>query len=522
MPRTAATISRPIDVTPDDFRVWAEILPEPTLLSTTDGLLLAANRAVERRLGMSRATITGRRLAEVVSDPPDRVTDFLRASSRSRDFALGSLTLTTGGRELPCRCEGALLRPRDGEPALLLLRMVPKESAVKPFLVLSEKVEQLAREVVRRQVSERKLQESELRFRQLAENITAVFWMTDPRGPEILYASPAYETVWGRPRTTLTGQPEDFLTTLHPDDREPARAALRRQSAGEQTSVEYRVIRPDGSQRWVWDRGFPIRDIAGRVYRVAGIAEDITGRKQSEEAHRELDRRKDEFIGTLAHELRNPLAPVTTSLYILRLPGVPAEKEAQAREVIERQVGVMNALLRDLLDVSRLMRDKFDLHRERVDLRLIVERGIETARPLIDAHGHELTVTLPAERIVLDGDLLRLGQVVGNLLTNAAKFTDPGGRIVVSAELVESSAEATSVELRVRDTGIGIPAASLTQIFEPFVHDEQIPGRLVGGLGIGLTLVKRLVERHGGTVTATSDGPGTGSTFTVRLPLTPE
>jgi signal transduction histidine kinase len=230
-------------------------------------------------------------------------------------------------------------------------------------------------------------------------------------------------------------------------------------------------------------------------------------------ARREADRRKDEFLATLAHELRNPLAPIRNGLQILRLAkGDPAAEES-ARAVIERQVQQMVRLIDDLLDLSRISRGKVELRRERIALEAVVRSAMETSRPLIEKSGHRLTLDLPAEPLFVDADLTRLSQVVANLLNNAAKYTEPGGDIRLAVTGGEGG-----VTISVRDNGVGIPAPMLPQVFEMFTQVDRSLERSQGGLGIGLTLVKRLVEMHGGTVEARSGGHGLGSELLIRLP----
>jgi PAS domain S-box-containing protein len=241
---------------------------------------------------------------------------------------------------------------------------------------------------------------------------------------------------------------------------------------------------------------------------------DITDRKQAEDALKDASRRKDEFLATLAHELRNPLAPIRNSLQILKMPRLDAVTLERTREMMERQVHQLVRLVDDLLDVSRVMRGKVDLRRERIELATVVARAVETAQPLMEAQGHDFTVALPSEPMPLDVDPIRLVQVVGNLLTNAAKYTEPNGRIWLTAQREDENAV-----LRVRDTGIGIAPDMLPHIFELFVQADHAATRSQGGLGIGLTLVKNLVEMHHGAVSAFSDGLGRGSEFVVRLPL---
>jgi CheY-like chemotaxis protein/nitrogen-specific signal transduction histidine kinase len=263
---------------------------------------------------------------------------------------------------------------------------------------------------------------------------------------------------------------------------------------------------------------FRIGDAAAR--KVAVLFTDITARKRAEAERealvarlREADRRKDEFLAMLAHELRNPLAPIRNSLHILRLTAGGAGGDG-VLDMIERQVTHMVRLVDDLLEVSRITRGKIDLRRGRVELAAVVRTAVETSRPFLDAAGHDLTVDLPPEPLVVDGDPVRLAQVLANLLNNAAKYTDPGGKVRVAAR--RDGAEAV---LAVRDTGAGIPPDMLARVFDLFTQVDRSDARAQGGLGIGLTLVKSLTELHGGRVAVRSDGPGTGSEFEVRLPL---
>lgn len=244
------------------------------------------------------------------------------------------------------------------------------------------------------------------------------------------------------------------------------------------------------------------------------VQTDVTARLRAEEALRRADRQKDVFLATLSHELRNPLAPIRTAVQLLARPGVEAQQTHWAHAVIQRQVTHMALLLDDLLDVSRITQGKLSLKRERVALPAVVDSAVEAARPLIDRKSHHLVVSLPDPPIHLVADPVRLSQVVSNMLTNAAKYTDPGGRIELAARL-----EAGTVALTVTDTGIGIAPDALPQVFEMFAQVHADRERADGGLGIGLALVKGIVDLHGGTVGATSDGIGCGTTFTVRLPV---
>jgi signal transduction histidine kinase len=243
------------------------------------------------------------------------------------------------------------------------------------------------------------------------------------------------------------------------------------------------------------------------------VAERTSALEATTAALQEAGRRKDEFLAMLAHELRNPLAPIRTAVQLLRLKELGPQQRGRARDVIERQVEHLVTLIDDLLDVSRITRGMITLQREPVLVGAIVARAVETVRPAIDGQRHELTLELPDELITVDGDKTRLIQVLANILHNASKFMDPGGRIHLRV-----AREGPQVAISVSDTGIGIPQDLIPRVFELFTQVHSKSERAQGGLGIGLALVRRLTEMHGGAVTARSEGPGTGSEFTVRLP----
>jgi PAS domain S-box-containing protein len=269
------------------------------------------------------------------------------------------------------------------------------------------------------------------------------------------------------------------------------------------------------SGRRIYDYIFvPVLGADGEVEAVAGTTRDMTERKAMENELRETDRKKDDFIALLAHELRNPLAPIRNGLQVMRLAGKDPVALTSAREMMDRQLSHMVRLIDDLLDISRINRSKMALRRERVLLADVMGSAMEAARPLIEAAGHELTVTLPVTPVAIDGDPVRLAQVFSNLLTNSAKYTEQGGRIRLRADR-----SGGHVVVSIRDNGIGIPEQSLPRIFDMFSQVDRSIERTTGGLGIGLALVKGLVEMHGGTVAAASGGIGKGSVFTVTLPL---
>ncbi len=277
---------------------------------------------------------------------------------------------------------------------------------------------------------------------------------------------------------------------------------------------EFRILRPDGSVAWIDHVAQAEYDSAGTALRNFGVSMDITERKQAEQALREADRKKDDFIATLAHELRNPLAPVRNAVNVLRSIDSGDAQIAWCRDVIERQVDQMARLLDDLLDVSRLTRGSFHLRSEPFDLGEAVTQAIEMARPHIDTARQTLSLDWPALPMAVQGDRTRLAQVFSNLLINASKFTPEGGRIGLAART-----EGREVVVTVSDDGIGIDAQQIDHIFEMFGQVESALSRSQGGLGIGLSLAKGLVDLHGGHIRARSEGVGRGSEFVVHLPL---
>jgi PAS domain S-box-containing protein len=317
---------------------------------------------------------------------------------------------------------------------------------------------------------------------------------------------------------------------LIPEDRHDEEADILARLSRGQRIEQFETVRrtKDGRMIDVMLTISPVRDAAGNLIGASKIARNITARKQADEALRELkdtlaeklvesresDRRKEEFLATLAHELRNPLAPIGNSLHILRLTGDLTPAAEKVREVMERQFIHMVRLVDDLLEVSRVTRGKIELRTANVELAAVVRSAVETSMPLIEANGHQLAIALPPQPLTINADPVRLAQVISNLLNNAAKYTERGGQIWLQAR-----AEAGEAVLTVKDTGMGIPPEMLGRVFDMFSQVDRTLRRAQGGLGIGLTLAKNLVQLHGGRIEAHSPGPGQGSEFTVRLPL---
>ncbi len=306
-----------------------------------------------------------------------------------------------------------------------------------------------------------------------------------------------------------------FRALLHPEDVERWQSAHDDALAqGRFLEVDFRIRRPDGEIRWMHSRGdySPSSEGAGASF--YGVTMDITDRKQMEQALHEADRRKDHFLAMLGHELRNPLAPISNGLNVLRRSGAQAEA-APILEMLERQVKHIVRLVDDLLEVSRITLGKIELKQERLDLADVLRNAVEISRPLIEAAGHRLDLSLPAEPLNVYGDSVRLTQVFSNLLNNAAKYTNNGGQIWLSAKQ-----QGALAVVSVRDTGAGIPAAMLHKVFELFTQLHPFENdRPQTGLGIGLTMAHLLVQMHGGQIEAHSDGTDKGSEFVVYLPL---
>jgi len=324
--------------------------------------------------------------------------------------------------------------------------------------------------------------------------------------------------------TSLYGLPETRAATLsgwlgcmpvEERDRVAAKLAQVRQAPGaDDWNETFRIAHGDGGTRFISRLGRAFRDEHGAVCRMTGIDLDVTERVAAEEALKEADRNKDEFLATLAHELRNPLAPIRNALHLMGLEQLSAGQRSESRDMVRRQVDHMVRLVDDLLDVSRISSGKIALRMEHVEVGEFVARAVETCQPLLDARGVFLEVGLPAQSIAVRGDATRLVQLLGNILHNSAKYTERGGEVAITVGY-----EGDEAVIAVRDTGIGIPAELLPRIFNLFTQARPSEQRTDGGLGIGLALARRLAQMHHGSVTASSEGTGKGSEFVIRLPL---
>jgi len=356
------------------------------------------------------------------------------------------------------------------------------------------------------------LRESEARFRIITEAMPQMVWSNLPDGYND-YHNEQWHGFTGTPRNATDGH--RWSEMFHPDDRARAwelwQHCLR---TGETYEIEYRLRHHSGAYRWVLGRALPLRDDDGRITRWLGTCTDIDNQKRAEETLREANGRKDEFLAMLAHELRNPLAPISSAAQILLLTRTNPDSVQRAGEVILRQVRHLTGLVDDLLDVSRVTHGMIGIDRQPLDLRDVLHHAVEQAQPTIDARQHRLVLDLAPGTTLVLGDRLRLVQVVVNLLNNAAKYTPPGGAITLALAVADGQAR-----IEVTDTGTGIEPALLPHVFDLFIQAKRTPDRQQGGLGLGLALVQRIAALHNGSVRAFSDGAGLGSRFVITLPV---
>jgi len=378
----------------------------------------------------------------------------------------------------------------------------PDGSVLEVMLIHQDVTEQL--------MSERRLRASEEQFRTIADAMPQMVWSTLPDGYHDYYNLQWYAFT-GMPNGSTDG--EAWNGMFHPDDQPRAWEVWRRSlRTGDPYEIEYRLRHRSGVYRWVLGRALPVRNEQGEIVRWMGTCTDIHEQKQARDELLAINRRKDDFLAMLAHELRNPLAPIATAAQLLKAAPMDRSKVERSAEIIARQVRHMTELVDDLLDVSRVTRGLVELERRPVALQAVLSHAIEQVRPAMEARGHRLTTRIPAGELLVLGDRTRLVQVVSNLLNNAAKYTPANGALSLSLT------SGDEVQVRIADNGIGIDAQLMPHVFDLFTQGERTPDRAQGGLGLGLALVKSLVELHGGRVAAESGGPGLGSAFTVTLP----
>ena len=459
-------------------------------------------------LPCSRAAVSGERIL---------INDFCAAEQSPKDAAMAASHGLRACWSFPLR-----LQQRGTLGALTLYFTEPQEADI-PRVEMAEFVSDCAAATIERRLdadsrreAHTQLRASEQRYRSLTQALTSIVWRADDEGRFVLA-----QDRW----TEYTGQTWEqqrghgWMNAIHPEDREAFHSVVAQAFASRSFyRIEGRLWHaPTRTWRYCQARGVPIYGEHGELVEWVGTCVDVDDQRRAEEALRAADRLKDEFIAVLAHELRNPLAPIRNAVFILKRRGSDDAQLSWAVSIVERQVAQMARLLEDLLDVSRLTLQKMKLRKVRVTLDSIIESALETSRPLIEQHGHFLELDLVPGPVYVEADPARLAQVFSNLLNNAAKFTDRGGRLNLALRV-----EAGEAVVSVRDNGIGIAPDMAPRLFGLFSQASPALTRSHEGLGIGLSLVRGIVELHGGKVSASSAGTGKGSEFVVRLPLAAE
>jgi len=370
-------------------------------------------------------------------------------------------------------------------------------------------------DVTERRHMEHALRDSEERFHTLADNIAQLAWMADETG-WIFWYNRRWLEYTGKTLEEMQGW--GWQQVHHPDHVEAVVQKIRHCfESGEAWEDTFPLRAKDGTYGWFLSRALPIRDAQGRITRWFGTNTDVSDQRRAEDALLDCDRRKDEFLALLGHELRTPLAPIIAAARLLQLTGPPNPRLEKIRGTIVRQAEHMTKLIEDLLDVGRITTGMLRLEKRRVALNAILGQAVEASAPLIERRRHTIAVSMADTPVYLDVDAGRIVQVICNLLNNAAKYMEEGRRIELSG-----AQQSGLAIIRVRDEGVGIAPEMLNRIFDRFVQIGTSTYRSDGGLGVGLSLVKSLIERHGGTVEARSQGIGTGSEFIVCLPVNAE
>lgn len=478
---------------------------------TPHGEITTWNNGAEKLYHYSAAEVIGRSIEIII--PPERMEEYHRV----RD------ALQRGERISMFETER--LR-KDGRRVYVSFTISPIRDSGGKVVAVSTIERDITKH--RRREEETRRRDQEMRF--ILTSAKVGTWDWDMTTNAVKW-SDNLEALHGRRPGAFAGTFDSMLQDVHPADVDIILTTVRAAIAGERDyHVEYRIVAADGETRWVEGKGQVFTDVHGEPYRMAGICTDITERKQVEQALRvneermrhqaarlaAADKQKDNFIAMLSHELRNPLAPISNVVQVLKLKqdSLDPQLVRWGMDIIDRQVKQLARLVDDLLDVARITQGIIQLQRERVDLREVVSQAIETAEPLIRAGGHQLHVDMQGQPLDLLIDAARITQVIANLLNNAAKYSGEGKNIWLTVQQDD-----TAAVLTVRDDGAGIGADILPHIFDLFIQADHSLDRSQGGLGLGLTLVKRLVEMHGGTVSAHSDGFDKGAEFTLLLPL---
>ena len=466
-----------------------------------DGIIQSWNSGAEKLFGYTAQEAIGQPNTLII--PNDRrqeeaqILDQIRQGQRIEHFE--TVRITKDGQPLDMSLTVSPVLDRDGQ------------------VVGASKI---GRNITERKKAESQLRKSEERLRRLLALLPVGVYTCEAPTGRLTYWNGQATKLWGRePKPGDTAERYCGAHKLYKPDgtylpHSECPMAVAVTKGLQFRNMEVQIERPDASRITALVNIDPIYDDARELVGAINVFQDITVLKDAERQLKDADRRKDEFLATLAHELRNPLAPIRNSLYILRMAGQNPDAAARVHDMMERQIMHLIRLVDDLLEVSRISRGKIELRKEHLILSSVLNQAIETSKPVIEASKHNLELVLPKEPVHIEGDVIRLSQVFSNLLNNAAKYMNIGGNIKIFV-----TPEVKDVRISVRDTGIGIPPEMLTRVFEMFVQVDNPLRQAHDGLGIGLSLVKSLVEMHGGEVSVHSEGIGKGSEFTVRLPL---
>lgn len=506
------------------FAAVARMFPEPALLLGNGGVVRLVNTACRTLFPTDR--IEGRPLREMVATPEAELHEYLAMCSRNRQFVLGALSIAGADREVVAyRCEGARVdvSPEAGE--LVLLRLTRRSETAKRFIELTQHIQRLHTEISQRRSVEEALRASEAFSRSVVDSSIDCIKVLDLEG-RLLSMNHAGQRALGIADLAryLHSSWIDFWPGL---DRDAARLAVHTATVGGTGQFVGFCETFDGRPRWWSVIVTPIPGPDGRPVRLLSISRDVTDQRRMEQEREALlraeqaaraqaeasNRTKDEFLAVLSHELRTPLNAILGWTRMLRGCQLDSGAAARALETIERNAQMQAVLVEDLLDVARITAGNLRLQRSEVSLADVIEKAVEAVRPAADNKSISIDAQLVRAEVPVKGDAARLQQVVWNLLTNAVKFTAPGGGISIRLESVDAHAR-----IVVTDTGQGFAPDAAPLLFEPFRQADSSTTRVHAGLGIGLTICKQLVEAHGGTIRAASAGPGRGATFTVTLP----
>jgi PAS domain S-box-containing protein len=493
----------------EKFRSVIEQSRDGILLADERGYIVEWNRGLEEIIGWPRAHMLGRRLDQAGLHSAMNMQPVTAAIERLRaSVSAGSDPEQLAGMN---RLIEQDFTRSDGARRTLQVRLFPIQLEKTAMFCA------IIRDITERIHIERALRDSEEHFRQIAENIREVFWMSTPDKSRVLYVSPAYEETWGRTCASLYADPASYFEAVHPDDRPRVDAYFDRQRQGVPVFAEYRIVRPDGTIGWIWDRAFPIHNEAGQVVRMVGVAEDVTSRKQAEEELRralqtetELGELKSRFISMTSHEFRTPLAGILSAAELLEHYSHkwPDDKKLRYLRQIQTNVTTMNQLLEEVLIISKDEANKTEFRPARLNVDEFSRELVEQVQLSHPTHIIHYSSDLPDRRMLLDEQLLR--RILINLLANAIKYSP-------AADAIEFDVSQRGDELvfRITDHGLGIPSEAHTRLFETFYRAGNVAG--IQGTGLGLSIVKKAVELHGGSIEFTSE-VDRGSTFRVMLP----